>query len=74
MGIFFDSEAIETRLNPEQDSAKYNELYLERIRKQDEYEDNVSSSLGNNSIKDIWAFARNGNIFVTIHMTQFILE
>ncbi|HNG96693.1 MAG TPA: hypothetical protein PLW93_00300 [Candidatus Absconditabacterales bacterium] len=63
-GYFYDSEAIETRLNPGVRLAKYNELFTW----------NVSGSetatkimgvvpLGNDSIKDIWAFARNGNIF-----------
>ena len=63
-GYFYDSEAIETRLNPGARLAKYNELFTW----------NVSGSetatkimwvvpLGNDSIKDIWAFARNGNIF-----------
>ncbi len=63
-GYFFDSEAIETRLNPGARLAKYNELFTWNVSGS---ETNTKIMwvvpLGNNWIKDIWAFARNGNIF-----------
>jgi len=63
-GYFFDSEAIETRLNPGARLAKYNELFTWNVSGS---ETNTKIMwvvpLGNNSIRDIWAFARNGNIF-----------
>ena len=63
-GYFWDSEAIETRLNPGARLAKYNELFTWNVS-WTERDTKIMwlVPLGNNSIKDIWAFARNGHIF-----------
>jgi len=60
-GYFFDSEAIETRLNPGARLAKYNELFTWNVSGT---ETNTKimwvMNMGSNSIRDIFAITRTG--------------
>jgi len=62
-GYFFDSEAIETRLNPGARLAKYNELFTWNVSGS---ETNTKimwvMNMGSNGIRDIFAITRSGGL------------